>query len=226
MVANLRRLERFLTMAHESGAHPVLLLTKADLVSERDPSTLASLGVETLVTSAVTGDGLEQLDAYLGPGQTIALIGSSGVGKSTLINALLGSDRLATREVRRDGIGRHTTVARELIRLPGRGMVIDTPGLREVQLWEAEGGIGGAFADIDELAERCRFRDCRHENEPGCAVQAAVEAGTLDASRVASRRRLERELVHLDTKQNARGAADRRRQYRALSRHIRKLPKR
>ena len=226
--ANLQRLERFLTMAHESGACPVVLLTKADLRADAraHSAPLAALGVDVVLTSAVTGEGLEALAPYLAPGRTAALLGSSGVGKSTLINALLGDDRLATREVRRDGIGRHTTVARELMRIPGRGLIIDTPGLRELQLWDADEGLGGAFADIEELAASCRFRDCRHAVEPGCAVRAAIDAGTLDPSRLASRERLQRELAFLDGKQNARAVAERRHQYRVLARAMRRSPKR
>ena len=221
--ANRRRLERFLAMANEGGARPVILLTKADL--HPDPHgqarSLAALGAEVLVTSALSRDGLDGLDAYLAPGQTVALLGSSGVGKSTLINTLLGADMLATREVGPNSLGRHTTARRELIRLPGRGLVIDTPGLREIQLWDADSGVGGAFADIESLAERCRFRDCHHDAEPGCAVLEALESGTLEPARLSSFRRVLRELEYLDQKQSARGRADVRHKYRALAKRSR-----
>ncbi len=230
--ASLRRLERraasreqaaYLAMAHESGARPVILLTKADLCAEASDwaRAFAGLGVDVLVTSARTGEGLERLERYVAPGQTVVLLGSSGVGKSTLINTLLGTARLRTREVDRDGAGRHVTVRGELIRLPGRGLVIDTPGLRELGLWDADEGLEAAFADIAELAAQCRFRDCRHESEPGCAVLGALESGRLDRSRLANRRRLEREMQFLERKQEQRGTAERRRRYRALARSAR-----
>jgi len=201
--ARSRGLAAYLAMAHRSGTQPVILLTKADLLA--DPATAASehaeLGAPVIVTSTVTGRGLDLVGEHVTPGRTAALIGSSGVGKSSLTNALLGTDLLPTQEVRRDGEGRHTTVDRELIRLPGRGMVIDTPGLRQLDLWDADEGIDGGFADIEDLAERCHFRDCRHEADPGCAVLAAIADGSLDRSRLVNSRRLQRELERLDRRQ-------------------------
>ena len=220
---NLRRLERFLAMAHESGARPVVLLTKSDLRTDAvdQAAALGVLGVDVVLTSARAGEGLASLEPYLGPGQTAALIGSSGAGKSTLINAILGEDLLATRDVRRDGVGRHTTARRELVRLPSGGLMVDTPGLREIQLWDSDDGFAGAFADIDELARRCRFRDCSHATEPGCAVTGAMQTGALDPGRLKSLRKLQRELDHLERKQGVRGAADRKHMYRSLARAAR-----
>lgn len=224
---NLRRLERFLAMAHESGARPVVLLTKSDLRSDaaEQARALGVLGVDVVLTSALAREGLVSLEPYLAPGQTAALIGSSGAGKSTLINAILGTDQLATNEVRRDGVGRHTTSRRELVRLPTGGLMVDTPGLREIQIWDSEDGFAGAFADIDEIASRCRFRDCSHVSEPGCAVIDAMDTGSLDPARLKSLRKLQRELEHLERKQSVRGAADRKHMYRSLARAARQKPR-
>lgn len=226
--ARSRGLAAYLAMAHQSGAQPVILLTKADLLAE--PATAASehvdLGVPVILTSSVTGHGLELVREHIAPGRTAVLIGASGVGKSTLTNALLGAARLPTQEVRRDGEGRHTTVDRELIRLPGDGMVIDTPGLRHLDLWDADQGMDSGFADIEDLAERCRFRDCLHEAEPGCAVLGAIAAGTLDRSRLANSRKLDRELMRLDRRQQQLSRTQQRRRQRSLraSAHFRDEP--
>ncbi len=197
---NLRRIERELALAWESGAVPVVVLTKSDLAEDATAAGESvaeiALGADVLVTSAVDGTGAEELDAYVGPGRTVALVGPSGAGKSTLINMLTGSATQATAEVRSaDGRGRHTTVARELVPLPGGGVLVDTPGLRSVALTDSAEGVETAFADIAELARACRFADCTHESEPGCAVIEAVEAGTLPAERLASYHKLQREAV-------------------------------
>jgi ribosome biogenesis GTPase / thiamine phosphate phosphatase len=202
---NLRRLERYLAQCWESGACPVIVLNKADKcgdVAQRLAETeCIAAGTPVLPLSAQTRQGLGALDAFLSPRQTVVLLGSSGVGKSTLVNLLLGQDARTVRAIReKDSKGRHTTTARELLCLPGGAMVIDTPGLRELQLWDAADGVSRAFADIDELAAECRFRDCRHQNEPGCAVQAALQAGTLDEGRLENRRKLEREAAFLQRK--------------------------
>jgi ribosome biogenesis GTPase len=212
---NPRRLERELVLAFDSGAEPVVLLTKADLVD--DPSTMVgalrpvTLSAPILVVSAVTGEGLDELGALSGGHRTLALLGASGVGKSTLVNALVGRPVQATAEVSATQRGRHTTVAAELIPLPDGGWLLDTPGLRAVTLWWEGSGIERAFADIFELMDHCRFRDCKHEGEPGCAVRAAIAAGTLDAERLDSLRRLTDEQAATEEEQRARDrAADRR----------------
>jgi ribosome biogenesis GTPase len=200
---NLRRLERYLALAWASGAEPVVLLNKADLCDDL-PARMGEVrsiaaGAPVVVTTAITGEGLDGLAPWLGPGQTVALLGSSGVGKSTLTNALLGEQRQLVREVREDDSrGRHTTSTRELFQLPGGGLLIDTPGMRAIGMWDASDGLDRAFRDIDELATRCRFRDCGHVAEPECAVQAAIAAGTLDPSRLRSRHKLERELRSME----------------------------
>ncbi len=181
---NLRRLERYITMAWESGAQPVVILTKTDLYPEFELRVLEveaiSFGVPVHAISSLTGDGLELVRAHLAPGRTIALLGSSGVGKSTLVNTLAGEEVLATQPIREDdGEGRHTTTHRQLVLLPGGGLVLDSPGMRELQLWESSDGLAETFGDVEDLAAQCRFSDCAHETEPGCAVQAALDDGTL-----------------------------------------------
>ena len=199
---NLRRLERYLAQGRESGAQPVVVLNKADGCEEvsarRAEVESVAMGVLVFTLSARTGQGTEALDAFLTPGRTVVLLGSSGAGKSTLVNRLLGQEHQQVQAIReKDSRGRHTTTARQLLLLPGGAMVIDTPGLRELQLWDASEGVAETFADVDELAAKCRFGDCRHEDEPGCAVQAALAAGTLDLARLESRRKLEREQAFL-----------------------------
>ena len=195
-------LERYVTVALESGARPVILLTKADLGSDPEDVAreVAAMGSEIPVhaVSARTGRGLDDVRAYLGPGVTGALVGPSGAGKSTLVNALVGEETLATGDVRRDGAGRHTTTRRQLVSLPGGGLVVDNPGMREVHLWLADDGLAQAFSDIVALAEQCRFSDCRHETEPGCAVQEALADGRLARERWDRYRDLRHELDELE----------------------------
>ncbi len=193
---NLRRLERYLAIAWDSGALPVVVLTKSDLCEETDKmlsqATQVAIGADVIVTSGFAQETLAQLRAYLKEGVTAAFIGSSGVGKSTLINALAGDDRLKTAAIRQDDDkGRHTTTRRELIALPSGGVVIDTPGMREIGLDSAD--VDKAFSDIDALAAQCRFRDCTHKAEPGCAVRAAVDNDELDANRLESYFKLKKE---------------------------------
>lgn len=198
---NPRLLERYMTVAWESGARPVILLTKADLEPDPDAAAagLAEIGeISVHAVSARSRLGLEAVRAYLSPGVTGALLGPSGVGKSTLVNALAGDDLLATGRVGVDGSGRHTTTRRELIVLPGGGLIVDNPGMRELQLWLADDGLEEAFADIVTLENQCRFSDCRHGSEPGCAVQEALASGRLPVERWQSYRALQRELDELD----------------------------
>ena len=194
---NLRRLERYLAVAWESGADPVVVLTKADLCADlpqkqREVGAIA-MGVEILTTSAMESDGYRQIMPYITEGRTVAFVGSSGVGKSTLINRLLGEERLATDGLRNDDKGHHTTTHRELLVLPNGAMVIDTPGMRELGMWDAASGVGQTFGDIEELAARCRFRNCSHLGEPGCAVRAAIRSGELDSGRWQSYQKLKNE---------------------------------
>lgn len=204
---NVRRLERELVLAWESGATPVVVLTKADVGEDidyqRGLAEQVAPGVDVIVESVITGVGVDEVRAHIGPGVTAALLGGSGVGKSTLVNELLGTQAQATAEVRKsDDKGRHTTVAREIVIVPGGGVIIDTPGMRAVALWDAEDGIASAFPDIDELAEHCKFADCAHESEPGCAVIAAVESGDLPQRRLDSYRSLRAELAALSRRQD------------------------
>jgi ribosome biogenesis GTPase / thiamine phosphate phosphatase len=205
---NQRRLERELVLAFDSGAEPIVLLTKGDLVDDPEPARRelqeVALGVPVLVSSGRTEGGLDELRGRLASGRTVAFLGSSGVGKSTLVNGLLGEQRQATTEVRGDHRGRHTTVAAELLRVPGNnGWLIDTPGVRALSLWLSGQGIERAFADVFELMDQCRFRDCKHDREPGCAVRLALEEGRLDPDRFHNLERLVAEEAALEDEQRA-----------------------
>ncbi|NBM20374.1 ribosome small subunit-dependent GTPase A [Streptomyces sp. GC420] len=218
---DLGRIERFLALAWESGAQPLVLLTKADLAP--DPAVLGHLvadvettapGVQVLPVSAATGEGIDVLAAVVGGGTSV-LLGQSGAGKSTLANALLGEEAMAVQAVRDiDGKGRHTTTTRNLLPLPGGGVLIDTPGLRGVGLWDAETGVNQVFSEIDALAQGCRFHDCAHDSEPGCAVLAAVEDGSLPQRRLDSYRKLLRENQRIVAKTDARMRAEIRREWK------------
>ena len=205
---NPRRLERELVLAWDSGARPVLVLTKTDLVDDPEPTVAAmrevAPGVDIRIASGITGDGVEALRSYADNNSTIALLGASGVGKSTLVNALVGHGRMVTADVREgDQRGRHTTTASELIRLVEGGWLVDTPGVRAVSLWSSGRGIENAFADVFDLMDHCRFRDCKHDDEPDCAVTAAVTAGELDPKRLDSMKRLVAEEAALEAEQRA-----------------------
>jgi ribosome biogenesis GTPase len=218
---NLRRLERYLLVARDSGATPVIVLNKTDLVD--DPSRFVeevralAPAVAIHPMSSREPESADVLRQHLGVGRTGALLGSSGVGKSTIINTLIGHERLRTREVREDDSrGRHTTTARELVVLPGTGVLIDTPGMRELQLWET-GAFAGSFADIEALAEGCRFRDCRHREEPGCAVRTAAADGFLEAGRLESFQKLQAEQAHQVTMQDQRAQIEEKRKWKVLT---------
>jgi ribosome biogenesis GTPase len=218
---NVRRIERYLTVAWQSGAVPIVLLTKADIAESPDELRAeleaVAMGTPVIVTSAVTGDGIDEILRELQPARTGVLLGPSGAGKSTLINRIVGSDLMRTRLIHRSGEGRHMTSHRQLVQLPQGGMIIDTPGLREAQLWEGEEALVNVFQDIEELALTCRFTDCAHATEPGCAIKAALEAGTLDAERFRSYRKLQRELRAVAAKTDARIRLEERKKWKQIS---------
>lgn len=225
---NLRRLERYLSIAWDSGAMPVIVLTKADLCDDL-PARMAevssiAIGVDVLVTSAAEQDGYAQVLPYIRDGRTVAFIGSSGVGKSTLINRLLGEDRLDTNGLRNDDKGRHTTTHRELILLPRGGMVIDTPGMRELGMWDSGTGIDQTFVEIEELLSCCRFSDCSHQREPGCAIQKALQDGMLSPERWDSYLKLKAETEYAADSQSYLAAKEKK--FKDIAKFSRSLKKR
>jgi ribosome biogenesis GTPase len=227
---NERRIERYLVMARESGARPVVLLNKSDLAGELGldlaeviaRTERLSPGVQVLALSAKSDHGLDALPAQLKPGETAALIGSSGVGKSTILNRLLGDERQRTNTVSADDRGRHTTTTRQLFVMPGGWLLMDLPGLREVQLWASTEDLADSFDDIVALATACRFRDCAHAGEPGCAVGAAA----VEPARLANYLKMQKELAHLERKLDPRLAKETRAKWKAIEKSVRQHPKR
>ena len=221
-----RRLERYLATAWESGAEPAIVLTKPDLCGDVPGAVLAidsiAFGVSVHVVNGLTGDGVDALHAYLDGDRTVALLGSSGVGKSTIVNRLGGGELMQTRDVGDDGRGRHTTRHRELIVLPEGGLVLDTPGLRELQLWDVGEGLEQSFEDVASLAGRCRFADCGHRTEPGCAVREALRSGSLPRERFESWQKLQRELARLERRLDAKARSEHSRRIRSEERRRRR----
>src|SRR4029453_1683037 len=218
---NVRRLERYLTTAWEGGATPVIVLNKVDLTDDLDgriaETDTVAFGVPIHAVSARTGVGVEDLRRHLAGGRTAVLLGSSGVGKSSIINRLLGDERFKTADVRSDGRGRHTTSHRELVPVPGGGVIIDTPGLRELQLWETDEGLDQAFVDVADLIASCRFSDCEHRTEPGCAVKAALKDGSLSPQRLDTSQKLRRELARLERKLDPKLRSEERKKWAAVT---------
>ena len=222
---NVRRLERELTAVWGSGATPIVIVTKADLVDDpwqvvSDAGTVC-IGVEVVPVSSLMGDGLDAVARLVGPGVTVALIGPSGVGKSSLVNALVGDAVLATTQIRADGKGRHTTTGRYLVPLPSGGLLLDTPGMREFAPWAGDEALAGTFADIEELATGCRFSDCRHETEPGCTVLIAASSDEAVWERLVSWRALQKELAWLERRHDARLMAEERRRWASITKSAR-----
>ncbi len=227
---NLRRIERYLILAWESGVNPVILLNKADLCLKLEQCLTEveniAMGVPIVTLSAMQQQGMELLQPYLQPGKTIVLLGSSGVGKSTITNQLKGESVQTVQAVRLgDDRGKHTTTHRQLIMLPSGALIIDTPGMRELQVWSATEGLPETFMDIEKLVEQCRFHDCQHDSEPGCAIQKALAGGQLDSKRLLNYQKLQKEAQHLSRKQDKRSYLAEKEQWKKISKASRNHPK-
>ncbi|MGE6489082.1 ribosome small subunit-dependent GTPase A [Paenisporosarcina sp. NPDC076898] len=226
---NLRRLERYLVAAWDSGANPVIVLTKKDVCDDPqsyvDHAESIAFGVQIHVVSSVTGEGIDELQDLLKDGKTAALLGSSGVGKSSLTNALCGENVMVVQEIREDDDkGRHTTTHRELFRMPGGGLLIDTPGMREFQMWDNSESLDTGFQDVEQFASACRFTDCQHDGQPGCAVQEALDNGALTRERFASYEKLKRELAYMERKADAAAQKAERGKWKQITKDMRKRP--
>jgi len=226
---NVNRIERYLVLAWSSGANPVIVLNKADLCSDTADKILQlesiAMDVPIHAISAQSGEGMDLLRPYVQSGQTVALLGSSGVGKSTIINTLLGYERFDTGDVREgDSKGRHTTSFREMCKLDSGGLIIDTPGMREIQIWIDESSLAQSFSDVEDYAMLCRFSDCQHNSEPDCAVQEAIDKGDLELTRLESFRKFQRELIHLVEQQDASARAEKKKERKKFARSIKDRP--
>ncbi|WP_047983027.1 ribosome small subunit-dependent GTPase A [Ornithinibacillus californiensis] len=229
---NARRIERYILLAYESGATPIVLLTKKDQVTEEEVrkaiATVSevAIGVDILTISSLTGDGLDELETYLSSGKTGALLGSSGVGKSTLINSLLGYEVQETKEIREDDSrGRHTTTHREMFMLPNGAMIIDTPGMREIQMWDGETAIEQTFQDVEVFASECKFTDCKHKTEPGCRIREAIETGELTEKRFRSFIKLQREIAYEKRKQDQKAKLEEKSKWKKISKYQKNIQK-
>lgn len=230
---NMRRIERYIITVYEGGATPVVVLTKKDITTPEDLVRIIeqveeiAIGVTIVSISNVTGEGFDSLTPFLSPGKTIALLGSSGVGKSTLINRLMDSHVQVTKDIRKDDSkGRHTTTHREMFMLPSGALLIDTPGMRELQLWEGETSIDMTFRDVDEFARECKFNDCKHDTEPGCRVKEAIESSELTEERFKSYMKLQRELAYEKRKQDQKLRLEEKNKWKNLSKRVKKNRKR
>lgn len=227
---NLRRIERYVTISWESGAIPVVILSKSDLCDDIDSKIIEvesiAPGVDIHAISGITGEGVDNLRKYISEGDTICLLGSSGVGKSTLVNRLIGTEVMNTGIIRlEDGRGKHTTTHRQMISVPEGGLIIDTPGIREIALWDGSEGIEETFKDVENLSLQCKFSDCKHKTEPGCAVLKAISEGILSSDRLESYKKLQREIQYMERKQNKKLQIEEKKKNKSVKKYIRDIKK-